>query len=126
MEASLYEPHCPVFHTGASIIGVSKLDLCQKPTSLVNTMYEAIHFFLNPKRRTHKYNMDKIGACRPIPRFSVSVSDLSPELLNKLSFLDKRDRTFVLKQAVGRIFEDINRKLYHNRISRVLEVRLVE
>ena len=53
------------------------------------------------------------------------VSDLLPELLKELSILDKKDRKFVLKQAVGRIFEDINSELYHNSISRVLEVRLV-
>jgi hypothetical protein len=32
--------------------------------------------------------------------------------LGVLRVLDKRDRSFVLKQAVGRIFEDINSKLY--------------
>jgi hypothetical protein len=68
----------------------------------------------------------KIGAFRPVPPFLVSVSDLYPELLKELSFLDKRDRSFVLRQAVGRIFEDINSELYHESISRVLEVKLVD
>jgi 16S rRNA G966 N2-methylase RsmD len=70
------------------------------------------------------HNLLKIGAYTPVPRFPVSVSDICPELLKELSVLDKNDRRFVLKQAVGRIFEDINSKLYHNSISRVLEVRL--
>lgn len=80
----------------------------------------------NRKYYNQAHCLLKIGASRPVPHFSVSVSNLSPELLKELSFLDKRDRRFVLKQAVGRIFEDINRNLYHNSISRVLEVRLVE
>jgi len=79
----------------------------------------------NRKYYNQAHNLLKIGACRPVPPFQVSVSDISPELLKELHVLDKSDRKFVLKQAVGRIFEDINSELYHNSISRVLEVRLV-
>jgi DNA modification methylase len=79
----------------------------------------------NRKYYNQAHNLLKIGACRPVPHFLVSVSDLWPELLKELRILDKRNRKFVLKQAVGRIFEDINSELYHNSISRVLEVRLV-
>jgi len=38
--------------------------------------------------------------------------------------LDEKDKKFVLKQAVGRIFEDINFDLYHDSISANLEVIL--
>ena len=68
----------------------------------------------------------KIGIPRPVPEFLVSLSDLSPKLVKELASLDKKTREFVLKQAAGRIFEDINAKLYHNSISKVLNVRLVE
>ena len=43
----------------------------------------------------------------------------------ELSQLDEKDRTFVLKQAVGGIFEDINFDLYHDSISANLKVILV-
>jgi len=43
-----------------------------------------------------------------------------------LSQLDEKDRRFVLKQAVGRIFEDINFNLYHDSISTNLEIVLVK
>ncbi len=68
----------------------------------------------------------KIGILSPVPEFLISLSDLSPKLVKELALLDKETREFVLKQAVGRIFEDINSKLYHNSISSVLNVRLVE
>jgi len=80
----------------------------------------------NRKYYNHAHNLLKIGAFRPVTFFPVSVSDLWPELLKELSILDKTDRSFVLKQAVGRIFEDINSELYHNSISSVLEVKLVD
>jgi hypothetical protein len=80
----------------------------------------------NRKYYNQAHNLLKIAAFRPVPPFLVSVSDLWPDMLKELSILDKRDRNFVLKQAVGRIFEDINSRLYHNSISRVLEARLVD
>jgi hypothetical protein len=43
----------------------------------------------------------------------------------ELYHLDEKDRKFVLKQAVSRIFEDININLYHDSISANLEVVLV-
>jgi hypothetical protein len=80
----------------------------------------------NRKYYNQVHNLLKIGAFKPVPHFPVSVSDLWPPLLKELRVLDKRDRNFVLKQAVGRIFEDVDSKLYHSSISRVLEVRLVD
>jgi hypothetical protein len=68
----------------------------------------------------------KIGAYRNPPEFLVSLSDLSPRLIKELATLDIKERDFVLKHTVGRIFEDINLELYHNSISKVLNVRPVD
>ena len=46
-------------------------------------------------------------------------------MIYELSQLDEKDRKFVLKQAVSRIFEDINFNLYHDSISANLKVILV-
>jgi hypothetical protein len=46
-------------------------------------------------------------------------------MIYELSRLDEKDKKFVLKQAVSRIFEDININLYHDSISANLEVVLV-
>ena len=48
----------------------------------------------------------------------------SARLLKELHDLDRETLQYVLLQAVGRIFEDVNSKLYHNSISKVLKVRL--
>ncbi len=74
------------------------------------------------------YHYLKIGAfaSERVPKFLISMQDLEPSLLRELANLDNEDRNFVLKQAVGRIFEDINSRLYHVSISKLLEVELVD
>jgi hypothetical protein len=65
-----------------------------------------------------------IGALKPVPPFVIYLSDLSPKIIKELYDLDRESRKYVLKQALGRIFEDINSELYHNSISKVLVVKL--
>jgi hypothetical protein len=73
------------------------------------------------------YHYQKLGLFlrKNAPPFKVSLSHLSPEIIYELNELDEKDRTFVLKQAVSRIFEDINFDLYHSSISGNLKVILV-
>jgi hypothetical protein len=72
------------------------------------------------------YQMQIIGALKPTPFFRVHLSDLTPKLIKEISELDNQTRGYVLRQAVGRIFEDLNPKLYHDSISKVLVVKLEE
>jgi hypothetical protein len=72
------------------------------------------------------YGMQNIGAFKPTPSFIIHLSDLTPKLIKEISQLDNESRSYVLCQAVGRIFEDINSELYHNSISKVLRVRFEE
>jgi hypothetical protein len=65
--------------------------------------------------------MLKIGAYDPVPPYVINFSHLTPRLQTELHDLDF---TYVLKQAVSRIFEDINLELYHNSISRALRLVL--
>ncbi len=78
----------------------------------------------NRKYYIQAHNQLIIGAFKPVPYFTIYLSDLSPKLIRELHSLDWRDRGFVLKQAVGRIFEDVNFGIYHNSVSRVLRVKL--
>jgi hypothetical protein len=64
------------------------------------------------------------GALKPVPPFVIYLSDLTHKIIKELYDLDRESRRYVLKQAVGRIFEDINSDLYHNSISKELEVKL--
>jgi hypothetical protein len=73
------------------------------------------------------YDFQKLGLYKrdDIPSFKVKLSHLPEDIIYELSILDSNTRRFVLKQAVARIFEDINYDLYHNSISNRLEVILV-
>jgi hypothetical protein len=71
------------------------------------------------------YKMLKIGAFRPAPPYIISLRDLTPKMIKELYSLDIDRREYALKQAVGRIFEDLNCDIYHNSVSRVLKVQLV-
>lgn len=72
------------------------------------------------------YHFLKTGHLATVPNFLISMKDLEVSLLSELANLDNDDRNFVLKQAVGRIFEDINSRLYHVTVSKLLEVQLVD
>ncbi len=69
--------------------------------------------------------MLKIGVFRPVPSYTIHLSDLTPKIIRELYQLDVQDRGYVLKQAVGRIFEDVNSDIYHYSVFRVLKVQLV-
>jgi hypothetical protein len=72
------------------------------------------------------YHYLKLGLFlrKDAPPFKVILSHLSPEMIYELSQLDAKGRKYVLKQAIGRIFEEINYDLYHDSISAHLEVIL--
>jgi hypothetical protein len=72
------------------------------------------------------HDMLKIGAFNPVPPFVIYLNDLGTELMQELCCLHTIDRAFVLTQAIGRIFEDVNFEIYHNSVSRVLRVELVK
>jgi hypothetical protein len=63
-----------------------------------------------------------IPIARPPPAFVVNISDLSARIFAELKILE--DPQIILKQAVGRIFENIDSRQYHLSIARVLEVVL--
>lgn len=72
------------------------------------------------------YRMLKIGVFRPAPSYDISLRDLTPKIIWELYHLDMHDRRYVLKHAVGRIFEDVNPDIYHYSVSGVLKVQLVK
>lgn len=65
-----------------------------------------------------------IPITKPIPEFIVNMTDLTTRIITELRTLDKDGSQYVLKQAVGRIFDNINSKQYHLSIARKLKVRL--
>ena len=74
------------------------------------------------------YHFLKLGLFqkKDAPIFKVKLDHISSDMIYNLIRLDEYDRNFVLKQAVSRIFEDINFDLYHDSISNNLKVKYVE
>lgn len=71
--------------------------------------------------------MYRIPVYRPIPTFKVYLNHLSDKLKRELDDYskDRRSLTYVLKQSVGRIFENIDTEYYHNSVASLLEVELI-
>lgn len=69
-----------------------------------------------------------IPIAKPTPEFVVNISDVSVRIAAELKVLstgeEKGDLGYVLRQAVGRIFENIDFRQYHLSIARKLKVRL--
>lgn len=63
---------------------------------------------------------------RPAPEFVINASDLSPKVIEELGVRADNPQAFgyILKQAVGRIFEEMDYDYYHQSVARCLKVRL--
>jgi hypothetical protein len=59
-----------------------------------------------------------ISAGRSPSYFVIMLSDLNPKLKQALKDLDDETKSYVIIQAIGRIFENINPRLYHLSIAR--------
>ena len=66
-----------------------------------------------------------IPIAKPSPAFVIYISDLTPEIRNEIVAIDSEDTlTYALKQAVGRIFENLDFDYYHLSIAKNLKVKL--
>jgi hypothetical protein len=63
-----------------------------------------------------------IPIAEPAPEFVVNLSDLNARIILELKTLG--DPYYVLRQAVGRIFENTDFRQYHLSVARKLKVRL--
>jgi hypothetical protein len=80
----------------------------------------------------HKYDqqardlMRWIPIARPVPEFVINANDLSPDMIREIeSRLDDLPTlAYILKQAVGRIFENLGHAYFHLSIARNLRVRI--
>jgi hypothetical protein len=106
-------------------------DLCKAKVRIARAGIDWGHN--EPKVLTvHKYYllarelMKWIPIARPVPEFRIRVVDLSPKVIRELEARIDSPPSFsyILKQAVGRIFENIDFTYYHQSIARHLRVRL--
>jgi hypothetical protein len=70
--------------------------------------------------------MKWLPIARPAPGFVINASDLSRKVIEELEVRadNPDDIGYILRQAVGRIFENLNDDYYHRSIARSLKVRL--
>ena len=99
---------------------------CTKKTSVarnrITRKYMTVtdYKYYNQAKALHRW----IPLARPPPEFVVNLSDLSTRMIAELKALQNAQD--VLKQAVGRLFENIDERQYHQSIASQLRVRLVK
>ena len=64
----------------------------------------------------------RIPVAKPTATFIIYISDLTSKLIQELKRSSEEERRYVVMQAVGRIFENINSRLYHLSIAQKLKV----
>jgi len=65
-----------------------------------------------------------IPISKPPPAFIIVISDLTPRIIEEFqSVTDEATRTYIVTQAIGRIFENLDFEYYHLSIARNLRVR---
>jgi hypothetical protein len=67
-----------------------------------------------------------IPITKPPSEFVIYISDLTPEIKKEIESIGDAERTlqYVLTQAIGRIFENLDSDRYHTSIAQNLKVRL--
>jgi hypothetical protein len=68
-----------------------------------------------------------IPVYRPRPVFEIKIADLNEQVKRELDtrWNDRRIINYILKEAVGRIFECVEEKYFFLSVKRLLQVRLV-
>jgi hypothetical protein len=97
-----------------------------KVTEKVNNNGKEIHVrkYYRQARELFKW----IPIAKPSPAFVIHISDLTPQLVSQIEdMITAPDNLrYVLTQAVGRIFENIDFDGFHMSIARNLRLRLEE
>ena len=92
------------------------------PESIKRRIYDDRLYYY----KAHNYLKIGIFKREDAPPFKIQLNHLGQDIISELALLTKQERRFVLKQAVCRIFEEINFDMYHDSaISTNLEVILV-
>jgi hypothetical protein len=71
-----------------------------------------------------KYKMYRIPVFRPVPVFVVYLKHLDDRLKQELSSLDRKTKDFVMKEAISRIFEQVDSRFFLLSVKPLLQWRL--
>ena len=116
IECTIEELELDLSRVVENITSVTKYDDSQESKLLT------VHKYYQQARDLMRW----IPLARPAPEFVISVKDLSPDTIRELeSRLDDLPTlAYILKQAVGRIFENLGHAFFHLSIARNLRVRI--
>jgi hypothetical protein len=64
---------------------------------------------------------------RPTPVFEIKISDLNNQVKKELDdrWSDRKEIDYILKEAVGRVFKNVDERYFLLSVKRLLQVRLV-
>jgi hypothetical protein len=81
----------------------------------------------NRYEKQASYLMYRIPVHRPIPVFEIKISDLNKQVKKELDdrWSDRKIIDYILKQAVGRVFQNVEERYFFLSVKRLLRVRLV-
>ena len=68
--------------------------------------------------------MYKIPVYRPIPIFTVSLTDLNDRIKTELRSLDSKSLNDVMKEGIGKIFENIDERYFLLSVKKLLKWEL--
>ena len=70
----------------------------------------------------------RIPVYKPTPVFEIKISDLNDQVKKELDdrWGYKREIDYILREAVGRIFKNIDERYFFLSVKRLLQVRLVQ
>jgi hypothetical protein len=71
-----------------------------------------------------RYKMFRIPVLRPPSIFVVYLKHLDDRLKNELASLDRESKDYVMKEAIGRLFENIDKRFFLLSVKPLLKWRL--
>lgn len=86
---------------------------CNTGTGILRRLYE----------EQAKYKMYRIPVFRPPPVFVVYLKHLDDRLKQELASLDKETKDFLLKEAIGRICEQVDKRFFLLSVKPLLKWR---
>jgi hypothetical protein len=93
---------------------VEEANRCNNGNGVLRRLYE----------HQARYKMYRMPIYRPHPLFVVYLKHLDDRLKHELAKLDKWSKDYVMKDAIGRIFEHVDRRFYFLSAKPFLDWRL--
>jgi hypothetical protein len=99
------------------MVGLTKVARMQDPRNLGRGVLRRLY------EEQTRYKIYRIPIFRPSPVFVIHLKHLDDRLKRELSTLDRANRDFVVREAIGKLFEQIDKRFYLQSAKPLLEWR---